>query len=251
MRSLIVFTSLALLASPPLPAADTAPHIAAAIAAADRSDKDRERDARDKPADLLTLAGIRPGMKVADVFGGGGYWSELIARAVGPEGSVTLVNNSPYWNFAREDLKTRFADGRMSGITRRVVETCNLKLGREQYDLILMFMAYHDLYWVAEADGWPAIDAGDFLDQLRMALKPGGRLLIVDNAAAVDAGNTVVASLHRIGEAYAIREIESRGFVLQKTWEGYRNPADDHSKLVFDPAVRGKTDRFTHLYRVR
>jgi predicted methyltransferase len=247
----LTFVLASLLVALPLQAADTPAPITAAIAAPERSDKDRERDAREKPAELMAFAGIRPGMKVADVFGGGGYWAELIYRAVGSEGAVTLVNNSPYWNFAREDQKVRFADGRLAAITRRVIETCDLKLGRGEYDLILMFMSYHDIHWVNEAGGWPAIDTDSFLDQLHAALKPNGVLLIVDNAAAAGSGSTSVNTLHRTDEAFARRDIEAHGFTLNQTWDGYRNPRDDYTKLVFDPAVRGKTDRFTHLYRRR
>jgi len=251
MQRLLVFAALALLASPPLLAVETPAYIAAAVAAPERSDKDRERDARDRPAEVMAFAGIRPGMAIADVFGGGGYWSELLARAVGAGGQVTLVNNTPYLEFAREDLKSRFADERLPGVTRRTIETCDLKLGTASYDLILIVMSYHDLYYVDEAGGWPAIDAGRFLDQLHAALKPGGSLLIIDHSAAPGAGNSVAGTIHRIEENFARRDIESHGFKLEKTWDGYRNPADDLSKLVFDPAVRGKTDRFTHLYRRR
>jgi len=247
----LTFVLVSLLFALPLQAADVPAHIAAAIAAPERSDKDRERDAREKPAEFLAFAGIRPGMKVADVFGGGGYWSELLYRAVAPTGAVTLVNNSPYWNFGREDQKLRFADGRLSTITRRVVETCDLKLGSGEYDLILMFMSYHDIYWVDEAGGWPAIDTGSFGKQLHAALKPGGVLLIVDNAAASGTGSSPVNELHRIEEAFVKQDLEALGFKLEKTWDGYRATGDDYSKLVFDPAVRGKTDRFTHLYRRR
>ncbi len=237
MRRLLIAASAALLAI--------------TASASDRSEADRERDARDRPAELMAFAGIAPGMAIADVFGGGGYWSELLAQAVGPGGQVTLVNNPPYQNFARDELKVRFADGRMAAITRRTVESCDLKLGREAYDLILIVMSYHDLYYVDEEGGWPAIDAGAFLGQLHAALKPGGALLIIDHAAAAGSGSSAAQDLHRIEEAFARRDIESHGFRLEKTWDGYRNPDDDRSKLVFDPAVRGKTDRFTHLYRRR
>ncbi len=250
MRSFACLIAALLLAAP-LQAQQVPDHIAAAVAAPERSAKDRERDARDKPAELLTFAGLEPGMKVADVFGGGGYWSELIQRAVGTSGAVTLLNNPGYWNFARDDLKERFADNRMAAIRQRVAESCDLGLGRDQYDVILMFMAYHDIHWVDESEGWPAIDTNHFLNQLHAALKPGGRLLIVDNSAVPGAGKSAVGSLHRIEESFAREDIEGRGFVHEKTWDGYRNTADDRSKLVFDPAVRGKTDRFTHLYRRR
>src|SRR5262245_65875805 len=102
-RYALVLASL--LVAAPLQAADIPANIAAAVAAPERSAKDRERDARDKPAELLAFAGVKPGMKVADVFGGGGYWSEIFSHAVGPTGSVTLVNNEGYANFAKDDIK--------------------------------------------------------------------------------------------------------------------------------------------------
>jgi predicted methyltransferase len=241
----------AFLLAAPLQAQQVPGFIAAAVAAPERSAKDRERDARERPAELLAFAGLEPGMKVADVFGGGGYWSELIQLAVGSSGSVTLLNNPGYWNFARDDLKERFADNRMAAISQRVAESCDLGLGSDQYDMIMMFMAYHDIHWVDEPGGWPAIDTNRFLDQLHAALKPGGRLLIVDNAAAAGTGKSAVNALHRIEESFSRKDIEGRGFVYEKSWDGYRNPSDDFTKLVFDPAVRGKTDRFTHLYRRR
>jgi predicted methyltransferase len=238
-----------LFAAQPLQAAETPENIAKAVAAPERSAKDRERDAIDKPAELLAFAGVKPGMKVADFLGGGGYWSELLARAVGPTGSVTLVNNPGYYFFSRDGLKERFADGRLKDIKQRVVETGNLDLGSEEFDLIVIFMGYHDLYWVDEANGWPKIDAGGVLDQLNRALKPGGKLLIVDHAAKEGTGSSAASDLHRIEEAFARKDITSHGFLAEKAWPGYRNSNDDHSKDVFDKSIRGKTDRFTHLYR--
>ena len=237
-----------LLVSVPLQAADIPANIAAAVASPERSAKDRERDARDKPAELLAFAGVKPGMKVADVFGGGGYWSEIFSHAVGPSGSVTLVNNEGYANFAKDDIKARFAGGRLKEVKQLVGPTNNLGLGKEQYDLIEIFMSYHDLYWVDEKEGWPKIDADNFLKQLHTALKPGGKLLIVDHAAKAGTGSSAAQDLHRIDEEFAKKDFTSHGFKLEKTWDGLRNSADDHTKQVFDPAVRGKTDRFTQLY---
>jgi predicted methyltransferase len=238
-----------LLAVQPLQAAETPENIASAVAAPERSAKDRERDAIDKPAELLAFAGVKPGMKVADFFAGGGYWSELLWRAVGPTGTVTLVNNPGYYFFSKDGLKERFADGRLKDIKQRVVETGNLDLGSEQFDLIVIFMGYHDLYWVDESNGWPKIDAGGVLDQLNRALKPGGKLLVVDHAAKEGTGSSAASELHRIDEAFTRKDITAHGFLVEKTWPGYRNSTDDHSKEVFDASIRGKTDRFTHLYR--
>ncbi len=197
----------------------------------------------------MAFAGVQPGMTIADIFGGAGYWSELFVRAVGPDGHVDLVNNVAYQNFAMKGLKERFADGRMASIARHVVESCDLGLGQDRVDLAVIFMSYHDLYMADPESGWPRIDAADFLEQIKAAVKPGGHLLIVDHAAAAGSGNSAAQDLHRIDEEFAKRDIESHGFRLEKTWDGYRNPDDDPSKLVFDPAVRGKTDRFVHFYR--
>ena len=251
MRRLLIAAALLFMVSTPLLADDIAASITAAVAAPERSDKDRERDARDKPAGLMAFAGVAPGMKIADVFGGGGYWTELMARAVGPTGSVRLVNNAPYFSFANNELKAHFDNNRLTNAEQVTVETCNLKLGKDTFDLIVIFMSYHDLYYIDEKDGWPEINASGFLDQLHAALKPGGHLLIVDHAAAAGAGKSVASELHRIEESFARQDISSHGFKLEKTWDGYRNPNDDMTKLVFDPAVRGKTDRFTHLYGKR
>ncbi len=233
----------------PLQPAEVPDNIAKAVAAPERSAKDRERDTREKPAELLAFAGVKPGMKVADVFGGGGYWTELLARAVGPTGSATLVNNEGYANFAKEDIQVRFADGRLKEVKQVVGKTAALGMGSGEYDLIMIFMGYHDLYWVDEKEGWPKIDADNFLKQLHAALKPGGKLLIVDHAAKEGTGSAAAQDLHRIDEDFTKKDFTSHGFLFEKAFTGYRNSTDDHSKMVFDAAIRGKTDRFAHLYR--
>lgn len=233
-----------------LPAADpTAADYAAALANPARSDRDRERDARDQPAEILALAGIRSGMAVADVFGAGGYWSEILAYAVGPTGRVLLVNNPAYVEFAKKELAARFAGERLSAVERSVVDPADLQLGKGTLDVALIVMSYHDLYYVDEKEGWPAIEAGHFLDQLRDALKPGGALVIVDHAAKAGTGAAHAQTLHRIDEEFAKQDFAKHGFRLAETWDGLRQPADDRTKGVFDPSVRGKTDRFVHIYR--
>lgn len=238
-----------LMLAAPLQAAEIPDNIAKAVASPERSAKDRERDARDKPAELLAFAGVKPGENVADVFGGGGYWSEILARAVGPTGSATLVNNEGYAAFAKDDIKVRFADGRLKQVRQLTGKTDALGMGKDQYDLILIFMSYHDIYWVDEKEGWPKIDADNFIKQLHAALKPGGHLLIVDHAAKEGTGSSAAQDLHRIDEAFTKKDFTSHGFLFEKAFTGYRNSTDDHTKMVFDDAIRGKTDRFAHLYR--
>ncbi|NJO13214.1 MAG: class I SAM-dependent methyltransferase [Gammaproteobacteria bacterium] len=218
-----------------------------AVAHKDRSAKDRERDAREFPADLLKFAGLKPGMKVADIFGGAGYYSELASYVVGPQGEVRLVNNAPYNEFAKEGLKERFTEGRLPNVKRSTVESCNLRLGTGELDAAMIVLSYHDLYY--QDEGWPTIDAGDFLDQINRALKPGGVFLVIDHAAKDGTGSSAAQDLHRIDEVFARKDISAHGFKYEGSFDKLRNPDDDRGVLVFNPAVRGKTDRFVHLYR--
>ena len=221
-----------------------------AVAKADRSASDRERDAREKPAEVLQFAGFKPGMTVADIFGGGGYYSELVANVVGPKGKVLLVNNAPYNSFSRDDLKARFEKkDRLPNVERTTVETCNLLLGDGTLDAAMIVMSYHDLYYSDPKGGWPPVDAANFLKQVHRALKPGGVFLIVDHSARPGTGKAAAQDLHRIDEAFAKNDIASHGFVLEASYDGLRNPADDRGIMVFDDKVRGKTDRFVHRYR--
>jgi predicted methyltransferase len=190
MRRFAPLLACLMLVAPSLQAAAIPDYIAKAVAAPERSAKDRERDARDKPAELLAFAGLKSGMTAADVFGGGGYWSEILSRAVGPTGSATLVNNEGYANFAKDDIKARFADGRLKEVKQLVGKTSDLGLGSDKYDFIMIFMSYHDIYWVDEKEGWSKIDADNFIKQLYAALKTGGKLLIVDHAAKADTGSS-------------------------------------------------------------
>ena len=149
---------------------------------------------------------------------------------------------------ARPVIRKNSRGDRLKAVKQLTGPTNNLGMGKDQYDLILIFMSYHDIYWVDEKEGWPKIDADNFLKQLHDALKPSGKLLIVDHAAKAGTGSADAQTMHRIDEEFAKKDFTSHGFKLEKTWDGLRNPADDHTKQVFDPAIRGKTDRFTQLY---
>ena len=230
-------------------AAEATPSVyAQALATPGRSDKDKERDARDKPAEVLAFAGFKRGMRIADIFGAGGYYSEILAAVVGPQGKVLLVNNPGYARFAAKAMAERFKDGRLAAVERMEVPSEHLGLGKETLDGALFVMSYHDLYW-EDKDGFPRIDAAQFLEQVRAAMKPGAILLIVDHAAVEGSGSAPAQTLHRIDEKFAIADWKSHGFELVKSYDGLRNPADDRLKPVFDEAIRGKTDRFVHVYR--
>jgi len=245
MRTLLLSTLL-ILALPTL-AAD--PNIEQAIANPERTAADRERDARDKPAEVLAFAGVKPGMVVADIFSAGGYYTELLADVVGPTGKVLAINNVPYAQYSKKDIAERYKDGRLKNVEQHLVEASYMNIPPRSVDLAIIVMAYHDTWWIDEQEGWPEINHDGFLASVKRMLKPGGKLLIVDHNAPAGTGSEVVSKLHRLNEAWARKSIESRGFVFEKSYDGLRNPNDQYDKYVYDPAVKGKTDRYVHLYR--
>ena len=214
-----------------------------------RSSADRERDARDKPAEVLALARFKRGDTVADILAGGGYYSEILSGIVGPGGKVLLVNNPGYDNFGKKGLAERLADNRLPNVTHVAGPSDALGLVDASLDGAVIVMSYHDLYWVDEKEGWPKVDAGQFLDQVVRAMKPGAALLVVDHSAKPGTGSSGAQTLHRIDEQFAIADFRKHGLEWEAAIPVLRNKDDDRTKNVFDPAIRGKTDRFVHLYR--
>lgn len=223
--------------------------MAAILANPARSAADRERDAREQPEAVLTLAGFGPGMTIADIFGGGGYYSEILSGLVGPQGKVVLINNAAYDAYAKKDLEPRLAEGRLPNVEYRIVPNEAMQLGESTLDGAMIVMSYHDLYVVDPENGWPAVDAGQFLDQIATALKPGAVLLIVDHFAREGSGSADANTLHRIDESFAKADISAHGLELISTSDVLRNKDDPRDKGVFDQSIRGKTDRFVHVYR--
>ena len=247
MKNLLLSVLLAF--TLPVIAADGA--IEKSIASPERTAADRERDAREKPAEVMAFAGVKPGMVIADIFAGGGYYSELFSGAVGDGGKVLAINNLAYVNYEKDNIKARFTEGRLRNVERRLVEASYMPIAPQSVDLAVIVMSYHDVYWIDEKNGWAEINTDGFLDSIKRMLKPGGKLLIIDHNAAKGTGKEVVARLHRLNEDWARKSLESHGFVLEKTYDGLRNPDDQLDKPVFDAAVKGRTDRYVHLYRVK
>lgn len=218
-----------------------------ALSNPERSQADRERDATSKPAEILKLLDLDKGDHVADLFAGGGYYSELLGHAVGEDGKVIAHTVKAYRKFLGDALEKRFAN-RMPQVRIYEVEPDDIELGKETLDAAVMVMSYHDLYYINKEYNWGPIDASRFLDKVYTALKPGGRLLIEDHSAKSGTGKANAGTLHRIEESFARNDIESHGFKLIKTSDVLRNPQDDHTKLVFDESIKGKTDRFVLLF---
>jgi predicted methyltransferase len=203
-------------------AAQTAPDYAALLAAPDRSEADREADKRRDPVPLLVLAAPRPGMKVLDMGAGGGYSSELMARAVAPNGVVFAQNPADLGERAKAAVEARLAS---PGMKNAIADTAPfddpIPAGVADFDLITFLFYYHDTTYME-------VDRAQMNRKLFAALKPGGTLIIADHSALPGQGTSVGKSLHRIDEATLRQEVEAAGFRLVGTGDFWRNAADTH-----------------------
>jgi len=230
------------------PAAQAGDIYDAAVHHAGRNSADLKRDRTDKPADVLRLAGIKPGMKVADVLAADGYYSELLSYVVGADGHVLLLNNPAYDQFSNNAWRDRIEKHRLRNVEHRTVDMASMGLGDATLDAVVMIKVYHDLYWVAPQDGWPKIDVGAVLDQVAKALKPGGILVVVDHSAKAGTGSAAAQDLHRIDEAFARKDFESHGFVFEAESDALRRSDDARDRISYKAPMLGKTDRFVYVF---
>lgn len=221
----------------------------AAVANPKRAPEDRERDRHSLPGTVLAFFDIQPGMRVLDLYSGGGYYSELLSYVVGPEGSVVAHSNSAYAGYVGDEIGRRYADDRLPNVETLMAENNELSLPEADFDAILMILAYHDVYYSNPKDGWPKIDGPKLLAELYLALKPGGVLGIVDHYAEAGAPRETGGTLHRIDPGIVIADLTRAGFELDRKSDALRNMDDDYSKTVFDPELRGRTDRFILRFR--
>jgi len=210
---------------------------------------DRSRDGSRQSAAVLTFFGIGAGMTVLDLWSGGGYYTELLSYVVGDGGRVVAHNNSPYLNFAKDELAVRFAPGRLPNVERLLAENNQLALPAGRFDAVLMTNVYHDIYFVDDKAGWPRIDGPALLAQVFQSLKPGGVLGVTDHAALPGAPPETGGTLHRIDPARLRQEIVAAGFVLEAESDVLVNPTDDRTRSAFDPSVQGRTDQVVLRFR--
>jgi len=231
-------------------AAESGAAITAAIASPDRPPADLEQDARRRPQAVLAFLGVAPGMHVADMMSASGYYTELLARIVGVKGQVIAYNNPAYAAFAAKGIAARYAGDRLGNVRQVTADIEKLELAPASLDAAMFIMAYHDLYWRPADGSWPQTDPAAFVAKVFAALKPGGVVLVEDHVA--NAGGDTAATvdkLHRIDPALVNRDFEKAGFIFDGESKALALPDVDHSKLVFDDSVRGKTDQFIYRFR--
>ncbi|WP_286261298.1 class I SAM-dependent methyltransferase [Thalassotalea atypica] len=211
----------------------------------ERHANDIQRDNSSKGAEVVGLAGIKPGMKVFDLLGGGGYYSEIISDVVGAEGRVYLHNNQAYMPWIEKELVARLANNRLPNVQRFDKETEDLGLKKQSFDAMFYILGYHDIYH--QVEGWK-IDKDSFLPQITSAIKPGGKLVIVDHSAKPGSGIEFSQELHRIDVEYVKKEVASLGFKLVVDSNILANPRDERTISPFKPEMRRKTDRFVLIF---
>lgn len=224
--------------------------IAAALAKQGRLASDIELDGRRRPGAVLEFFGIEPGMKIFELFAGGGYYSEILSGVVGDHGEVWAHNNAAYVAYTQPQLDERFKPGRLANVKRIRAENNELELPAAYFDAALFVLAYHDVYYVDEKNGWNRIDAPAMLAEIFEAIKPGGVLGVIDHAAAPGSPAETGGTLHRIDPDLLRNDLEAAGFVYEAESEVLRNPADDHTLPINDPAIKRRTDRVVYRFRV-
>lgn len=218
------------------PAMSPSPAVAAAVADPGRPANDRFRDDRRKPAETLAFAGVKPGLVVAELIPGAGYYTRLISKAVGPAGKVYTL---PFGEPRAAASKEVAADPAYANV-RLHTSGSPFGLGLpEPMDLVWTTQNYHDI-----RAGRSQLNAAIF-----SALKSGGTYFIVDHAAKPGAGDDALLSLHRIDEDRVKQEVEAAGFVLEAEADFLRNPKDDRTKMVFDRELNRDTDQFVLRFR--
>ena len=240
----LLATAAAFVLSTGVAYAKPSPAIVAAVADKGRPEADSKRDADRKPAEMLEFAGVKPGSKVADFIPGGGYFTRLFSKTVGPKGKVYAVTNPPPANAATPPAIFGIAaDPQYGNIT--VVQTgiANFAVP-EQVDVFWTSQNYHDLFARARNVDISKVDKLIF-----DAIKPGGVFIVLDHAAAAGTPLDPDDKLHRIDPAIVKKQLVSSGFKFEGESKVLANPADDHSKAVFDPAIRGHTDQFILKFR--
>jgi predicted methyltransferase len=202
-----------------------------------------------KLSQLIRFAAVEPGSTVIDVYPGDGDWTRLFSEVVGPEGRVYSFVPAEVAHFKNDPV------GRMQTLAkepgRENVEAVSADLVAmaavtQPADVLWLHLFYHDLHTpLIQKKG---ATAAGFNRAVYERLKPGGSYVIVDHAAAAGTGTGDAPTLHRIDSAAVRAEVEAAGFLLAAESSMLANKDDPHSIKVFDPSIKGETDRFVYRF---
>ncbi|HEX5007307.1 MAG TPA: hypothetical protein VFV70_09360 [Hyphomonadaceae bacterium] len=189
-----------------------------------------------KPADMLAFSGVQPGMKVGELIPGGGYMTRLFSKAVGPTGKLYLFNGP-----AAQGRALGFQpilDDKSNYPNVSFIETDFTTIPTpEPLDIVWTSQNYHDMH-----NPGRNLDINAANKAVLNALKPGGTYIVLDHQSAQ--GVDFNAQLHRIDKEKVKAEVIAAGFEYVGESTVLANPADDGTKVVFDPSVRRHTNQF-------
>jgi predicted methyltransferase len=249
MRKLLTITAAAMLATGSVPAWSAPNAFTTAVAnTSARSADNVKLDESRKPAEVLKFLGLKPGMWVSDPFGGNLYWAEITSQIVGPKGRVSIWQPQQFYRQKTYDNFTAFA-ATHPNVFMRVSPFEAPAFPANKYDFMLINLDYHDVYWENAKNGISRMEPDQWLKSVYDAMKPGAVVGVIDHVGSPGDTRATVEKYHRIDPATVKADFKRAGFKLEAESDMLRNPADDHSVNVFDPKIRGKTDRFVFKFR--
>jgi predicted methyltransferase len=204
----------------------------------DRPKLDMTKDAARKPLEILKFSKIEPGIKLLEIGAGGGYTTELVSRIIGPNGKVYAETLSP----------RRISGNRLENVValkrHKLFQLPDVlsehQVKSNELDVVIIFFALHDVLMNSR------IDHDEFLSNLYKLLKPGGHLVVLDNAAEPDSGLQYTRTLHRIGENFVKEKVLAAGFKWDAESKVLRNYNDDLKKAW--SRLKGTQDRFSFRF---
>jgi predicted methyltransferase len=213
----------------------------AALAAPARPAENKARDVARKPIESVQFFGIKTGQTAIDMVAVGGWFTEVLSAAVGPTGKV-YSQNPPF--LVNADAEKALVD--RLGNVQAVHEQLSEVIPAGSVDAAVTAMNLHDIYNGFGGQPGGEDQAVGFLKSIYGALKPGGVLGVIDHVGVAGKDN---AMMHRMLPQQARDALTKAGFTIEAESQLLANPADDHTKGVFDPSIMGHTDQF--MFRAR
>ena len=202
-----------------------------------------------KISELLRFARVDAGSTVIDVYPGDGDWTRRFSGAVGPQGRIYSFVPAEVAHFKNDPvglMRTLAKEPGRENVQAVSAELVAMPQVTQPADVLWLHLFYHDLHTpLIQARG---ATAAAFNRAVYERLKPGGFYVVVDHADGVGTGAGDAQSLHRIEPAAVRAEVEAAGFRLDDESTMLANKDDSHSVKVFDPAIKGKTDRFAYRF---
>jgi predicted methyltransferase len=237
------FVVFALLNGSAVAAAD----IAAVLVHPDRPSADADNDARRKPVEVLTFAGLETGMSVLELEAGGGYYTEIISRAVGPNGNVILQHPPGLMSFVGDGIDLRTAGNRLANVAVLITDFDDLDVPDNSIDMVTWIQGPHELGFAPEGNSLG--DPRQSFSEIARVLKPGGLLVASDHMAPNGSGIEAGGTLNRIAESVVTELALNAGLSVLRSSNVLKNTEDPLDVGVFAPAVRGNTSQFLIVYQ--